>query len=216
MPPELQRTEETARGRGDTYATGVPVEGKGAIGDVPGYVPTPEELRLRVVYRDWVHRNPGTHLGGGVADDSAWQAWWRDLAVMRSRSYNEPCGKVGRQFVGMLGAEMQGVWDRRWNLERFIVFQTVILQRARHVTASHAIRRRIEKRLDAWRAGKHAILVGDTLRYCEEYLTAARREEMAEHRAQTYHSLVLRGKLQSAVRWITEQETEGVLQPGER
>ena len=41
-------------------------------------------------------------------------------------------------------------------------------------------------------------------------------EETAEHRAQTYHSLVLRGKLRSAVRWITERETGGVLQPGDR
>ena len=122
---------------------------------------------------------------------------------MPSRRYDAPSGKVGRQFVRMLGAEMQEVWDRRWNSERFIVFQTVILQRARHVTASHAIRRRIEKRLDAWGAGKHAMLVGDTLRSCEDYLTAAQREETAEHRAQTYHSLVLRGKLWSAVRWIT-------------
>ena len=36
------------------------------------------------------------------------------------------------------------------------------------------------------------------------------------HRAQTYHSLVLRGKLWSEVRWITGRETGGVLQPGER
>ena len=48
------------------------------------------------------------------------------------------------------------------------------------------------------------------------HLTAARREETAEHRVQTYHSLVLRGKLRSAVRWITERELGGVLQPGER
>ena len=132
------------------------------------------------------------------------------------RRYDAPSGKVGRRFVGTLGAEMQGVRDRRWNSERFIVFQTVILQRARHVTASHAIRRQTVKRLDAWGAGKHAMLVGDTLRSCEEYLTAARREETAEHRAQTYHSLVLRGKLRSAVRWINERETGGVLQPGDR
>ena len=105
--------------------------------------------------------------------------------------------------------ELQGVWDRRWNLERFIVFQTVIMQRARHVTASHAIRRRIAKQLEAWGEGKHAMLIGDTLRSCEEYLTAAQREEMEEHRAQTYHSLVLRGKLRLAVRWITERETGG-------
>ena len=105
---------------------------------------------------------------------------------------------VGHRFVGMLGAKMQGVRDRRWNSERFIVFQTVILQQSRHVTASHAIRRRIEKRLDAWGAGKHTMLVGDTLRSCKEYLTAARREGTAEHQAQTYHILVLRGKLQLA------------------
>ena len=114
----------------------------------------------------------------------------------------------------MLGAELQGVRDRRWNSERFIVFQTVILQRARHVTASHAIWRQIEKRLEAWGGGRHAMLVGDTLRSCEDYMTTARREETAEHRAQTYNSLVLRGKLRSVVRWITEQETGGVLQPG--
>ena len=111
---------------------------------------------------------------------------------------------------------MKGLWDRWWNSERFIVFQTVILQRACHVTASHAITRRIEKRLDAWGAGKHAMIVSDTLSSCEEYLTSARREETAEHRAQTYHSLVLRGKLRLAVRWITERETGGVLQPGDR
>ena len=82
---------------------------------MPGYVPTPEELRLREVYGDWVHRNPVTHLNGGVKDDSAWQAWWRDLAVMSSRRYDALSGKVSRRFVGPLGVEMQGVWDRWWN-----------------------------------------------------------------------------------------------------
>ena len=101
---------------------------------------------------------------------------------MPSRRYDAPSGKVGRRFVGMIGAEMKGVRDRRWNSERFIVFQTVILQRARHVTASHAIRRQIKKRLDAWGSVKHAMIVEDTLGSCEEYLTADRREETAEYR----------------------------------
>ena len=56
----------------------------------------------------------------------------------------------------------------------------------------------------------------DTLRTCAEYLTVARREETADHQAQTYHSLVLRRKLWTAVRWITEQETGGVLQLGDQ
>ena len=77
---------------------------------LPGYVPTPEDLRLREVYWDWIHGNPGTHLDSSVTDNSAWQAWWRDLAVISSRRYDVPSGKVGRWFIGMLGAEIQGMW----------------------------------------------------------------------------------------------------------
>ena len=115
-----------------------------------------------------------------------------------------------------MGVELKGVQDRLWNLERFIIFHAVILQQAQHVTTSQAIRRRIGKKLDAWVEGKHSMLVEDTLQPCGEYLAVAQREETADHRAETYHSLVLRGKLRTVVRWITEQETGGVLQPGDR
>ena len=79
-----------------------------------------------------------------------------------------------------------------------------------------AIPRRIGKRLDAWEEGKHTMLVEDTLRACGEYLTVARREETAEHWAQTYHILVLREKLRTVVRWITKRETGRVLKPGDQ
>ena len=101
-------------------------------------------------------------------------------------------------------------------MERFIVFQTVILQQDRHVTAYHATRWQIEKRLEAWEDGKHGMIAKDTLRTCAEYFTIARREESTENRAQTYHSLVLWGKLRTAVIWIMDRETGGVLQAGER
>ena len=90
---------------------------------------------------------------------------------------------------------------------------TVTLQRARHVTAFQDIGRRIERRLDAWEAGRYKTLVEDTLRSSTHYITAVRREETAEHRAKTFHGLVLRGKLRTAARWITEREKGGVLQP---
>ena len=56
--------------------------------------------------------------------------------------YDALSGRVGRRFVGTLGVELKGVRDRLWNSERFIFFQTVILQQAPHVTESQAIRRR--------------------------------------------------------------------------
>ena len=135
---------------------------------------------------------------------------------MTSRRYDVPSGRVGRKFVGTLGADLKGVWDRMLNLERFIVFQTMILQRSRHVTVSQSIRQRIEKRLDPWAEGNHRMLVEETLWTYVEYLTIAQREDMAEHRSQTYYILVLCGKLRKAVRWITERETDRVLQPGDR
>ena len=60
------------------------------------------------------------------------------------------------------------------------------------------------------------MLVEDTMQTCAEYLIIAWREETAKHRAQTYHSLVLHGKLWTAVQWVIEHEMGGVLQPGDR
>ena len=96
-------------------------------------------------------------------DDLAWQAWWRDLAVMPSRRYDAPSGRVGRRFIRTLGRELKGVQDRLWNSERFTIFQMVILQRAGHVTASQAIRQRTRNWLDSWAEGKHFMLVEDTM-----------------------------------------------------
>ena len=58
-----------------------------------------------IIYKVIMNR---THLGSGVKDDSLWQAWWRDLAVMTSRRYDVPIRKVGLRFIGTLGVEMQG------------------------------------------------------------------------------------------------------------
>ena len=126
---EITDFEEKERGeeKSDSHTT-TPSEGEDTEGDEPGYTPTQEDIRLREVYGDWVHNDLGTHLDGGIHDDSAWQAWRRDLAVMLSRHYDMLSGRVGRRFVRTLGDELRGVRDRLWNSERFIVFQTVILQ----------------------------------------------------------------------------------------
>ena len=54
-----------------------------------------------------------------------------------------------------------------WNVERSIVFQTVIMQRAHHVNADQAIIWRIRKRLDTWEAGQRHIMVKETSHTCK-------------------------------------------------
>ena len=39
-------------------------EGRGAAGDLPGYVPTGEGLQIQEVYGDWVNSNNVAHLSG--------------------------------------------------------------------------------------------------------------------------------------------------------
>ena len=67
--------KEIGEGKADGNTATTTMEVKGTAGDEPGYNPTPEDLRLQEVYGDWVHANPGTHLEGGIRDNSAWQAW---------------------------------------------------------------------------------------------------------------------------------------------
>ena len=99
---------------------------------------------------DWVQYNDGAHLSGGVKDDQAWQAQLKILAMMPARQYDAPIRRFGRSFVQDLAVELTGVRQSHWNAESFIVFQTVTLQRARNVTNSCEIFRRIYRRLDAW------------------------------------------------------------------
>ena len=74
----LALTGTKAAGKGKEKSAGSretetpPEDSKGTAGDVPGYKPSPEDLRLREVYGDWVHANPGTHLDEGVRDNLAW------------------------------------------------------------------------------------------------------------------------------------------------
>ena len=44
-------------------------------------------------------------------------------------------------------------------------------------------------------------------------ISGVSRQAKGEQRAKTFTSLVLQGKLRAAVRWVTDQEKEGVCQP---
>ena len=70
--------------------------------------------------------------------------------------------------------ELRGVQERLCNFERLNIFQTTILRQACHVAASHAIRQRIEKRIDAGEKFLHGMLVEETLHTWAQYRTVSR------------------------------------------
>ena len=140
---------------------------------------------------------------------------WRRFVVLPQRRYSVPKGAVGRRFVDLLASELEGVKERTWNAERFLVFTMVVLQRTPAVKRATDIRARLQSRMDAWEEGKFDMLVQSTVRTAESYLSLARGQETQEQRAKRFNDLVLAGKLRSAVRYITEREAGGVLMPDE-
>ena len=82
-------------------------------------------------------------MDGGIAEDSKWQERWKKIVCMPTQRYDAPSRKVGKIFVVILSVELDGVRARRWDTERVIVFQSVILQRAQGVNNSAQIRKRI-------------------------------------------------------------------------
>ena len=62
---------------------------------------------------------------------------------MPTQRYNVLSGKVRRICFGIIFVEIDGVRARKWNAERLIMFQSVILQRYQGVNYFKYIRVRI-------------------------------------------------------------------------
>jgi hypothetical protein len=166
-------------------------EKKRNVSDLPGATVSEADLLLDKVYGDYVHQNSGQHLDGGIVDDEEWQNYWRRLIVYHSLTYDAPKGAVGKRFVEELAVIIQGIISRKWNAERFIIFQMVILQRARGVSGSGAIRARIINRLDAWKRGEFLSLVQMTERDMKASLTSKQKGTTPEQRAKIFNQKLM-------------------------
>ena len=176
---------------------------------------TPADEKLISVYGDTVHRNCGTHLTGGVADDEEWQFVYRRVVSYDHQKYELPPGKVGKRFVSTLALEFKGVRERRWNSERPLIFPAVILCKSRSVTNAGNIRARIWQRLDLWDAGEHVALINDCIDEAKMRTTTFRAPSF-EAKARRFNNLVLDGRLRAAVRGITSRDAGGLLYPNDK
>ena len=153
------------------------------------------------------------HLDGGITDDTVWQTYWRCLIVYTPKAYDVLRGAVGRHFLLTLIDLLDGVRLRKWNAERFIVFQLVILQRTRAVNRAKDIKHRLSWRLDAWDAGQFDMLVQATVQDMRTYLAAQQGGTTAEQRAKVFQRKMLRGNVRGAVKYLTATQMGSVLLP---
>ena len=157
------------------------------------------DYMLYGIYQNWVHQNPGYRLDGRIAEDSKWQARWKKLVCLPTQRYDAPSGKVGKRFVGIVSVELDGVRARKWNTERVIVFQSVILQYSQGVNNYAQTRKRILFQLDMWNRGLFDELLKDRYNSAMGYLVKDRGTQTMEERHRTFSNLVQKGKLCEAV-----------------
>ena len=186
--------------------------------DLLGFTLERAHLFLQGVYGDFPHHNNASHLDGGIADDAAWQRRWRRLAAQSASWYATPSGAVGRRSTAILAAEWRGVLSRSWNSKRPLVFAHVVLTKTLGVHWAREIQARITRRMDLWKRGQHAGLVGDDEAEgdAREGRAAFSGEEEDDAMARSFHETVLSGKFRQAVRWATIREGGGCLLPGDK
>ena len=176
--------------------------------------PIPESYRrLQTVYGGTLHDDDGTHLQGGVSSDSLWQGYHRRLVTLPPQLYTCPGKGAGKEFISQLCEEFAGVQERKWNSERPLVFCLAMLQKKPGVTQSSDIQRCLKHRLEEWKAGKHKALVEITERSMLAAMSNSQGGTTQEERLKKYNQLMLLGNPRAAVRYLTDREGGGILEP---
>eukprot|EP00957_Ditylum_brightwellii_P046960 3564845-Ditylum_brightwellii.AAC.1 len=116
-----------------------------------------------------------------MEDDATWQQHWLDLTALPNQCYDVPSGAIGRGFFFTLLEILDGMVERWWNAERFIVYTAVILQRQKVVRSYHDVQRRMEHQMDLWEKGDYAALVEDTIKVNKHQQPTGQCYELAEH-----------------------------------
>ena len=116
--------------------------------DLEGVILSEADRHLIQVYGDHVHQNYSCHMDEGISENDFWQVRWHILVSQPGSRYRAPQGAVGRRFMKCLTEELCGARERRWNVERPIVFMGVILQMTPGACKAHNILCRITRRLD--------------------------------------------------------------------
>ncbi|KAL3812075.1 hypothetical protein ACHAXA_002879 [Cyclostephanos tholiformis] len=162
------------------------------------------------VFGDTIHLNDGTHLDGGIGvnEDAKWQRLYNCVASCSLPLYDLPNGRCAHRFLTTLTDLWAGVIQRRWNSERPLVFQGVILRRVRGITRFHDVKPIVWNRLNAWDAGRYVALVKGVE---EAYLDSRQRTSLACR----YDAMVLGGKVRAAIRMVTDRGAGGPYRPND-
>ena len=129
------------------------------------------------------------------------------------RLYTLPNGNIGRKYLNLLTHELKLLSTTADSTsEKILVINHVLSQRDPMIKASKDIRTLIGRRIEDWKENKFDKLLAEAVR-CGKKKQINQDNLDDKHVWKVFTSLMMKGKVRSAMRWLSERASEGVLDP---
>ncbi len=112
-----------------------------------------------------------------------------------------------------MAREFRGVRERKWNLERALIFAACVLRKSPGIICARDIKCRVERRLTLSIGGQYNALVQDIVGEAMRGVGSGQDSANKELIARKYNLMVLNGKLRATVRFATARDGGRVLLP---
>ena len=146
-------------------------------------------------------------------DHSIWTERWVKSVRLPKRLYTLPNGNIGRKYVDLLTHELKLLYTTAHSTsERILVMSRVFLQRDLMIEASKDIRTLIGRRIDDWKENKFDNLLAEAVR-CGKKKQINQDNLDDKHVSKVFASLMMKGKVRSAMRWLSDRTSGGGLDP---
>ena len=131
----------------------------------------------------------------------------------QKKLYFLPNGNIGRKYLDLLTHELKLLSTTADSAsERVLVMSRVLLQRDPMIKASKDIRTLIGRLIQDWKENKFDKLLAKAVR-CGKTKQINQDNLDDKHVSKVFASLMMKGKVRSAMRWLSERTSGGVLDP---
>ena len=144
-------------------------------------------------------------------DHSIWTEKWVKSVRLPKRLYTLPNGNIGRKYVDLQTHELKLLSKTADSTsERVLAMSRVLLQRDPMIKASKDIRTLIGRRNEDWKENKFDKLLAEAVR-CGKNKHINQDNLDDKHVSKVFASIMMKGKVRSAMPWLSERASGGVL-----
>ena len=140
---------------------------------------------------------------------------YEKMTVWRKNMFQLPKGHQGKEFIKEMTKQIN-LWTsnsplRHISIKCLMVMPNLLLQQTSRKSKAAENRKTLDRRLSLWREKRINELVGECLVIQSRLLDTRRTSNTPEDIAKSFHKLMIQGKVNSAIRLLSNSENSGLL-----